>query len=98
MGASAMSNKSVLFSVLQLAVLQYHRRLVTADELLNANTRDGVCNNAHDSSCVISNDERGDRIPEGCSLVMAPSGIEKSGWGVFTLAPLKKGQMVTNQG
>ena len=88
-----MSNKRVLFSVLLLAVLQNPRRLVTADE-----SRDGVCKTAHDSSCVISNDERGDRIPEGCSLVMAPSGIEKSGWGVFTLAPLKKGQMVTNQG
>lgn len=38
------------------------------------------------------------RVPQDCTLVMAPSGIDNSGWGVFTLIPLKKGERVLDQG
>jgi len=64
---------------------------------------DGICNDAefsNDASCVTSNEDayKGSNVPMECSLVMAPSGIPNSGWGVFTLTSRKRGQRIMDQG
>ncbi len=55
---------------------------------------------AHDSSydAIISTAVADIRAPEACTLVMAPAGISNAGWGVFTLTPRKRGEMMTDQG
>ncbi|KAL7542258.1 hypothetical protein ACHAXR_011620 [Thalassiosira sp. AJA248-18] len=78
--------------------------VVQAAEVVESSTDFGVCNaesNDHES-CATSIDgtsEGSSRVPHECTLVMAPSGISNnSGWGVFTLASLKRGQRVLEQG
>ncbi|KAL9179375.1 hypothetical protein ACHAXT_008665 [Thalassiosira profunda] len=41
---------------------------------------------------------RHNRVPEDCTLVMAPSGIANSGWGVFTLTSRKRGERLMDRG
>lgn len=43
---------------------------------------------------ILQEDQRSHPVPDDCSLVMAESSITDSGWGVFTLKPLTRGETI----
>ncbi|CAB9496363.1 Guanylate cyclase [Seminavis robusta] len=46
------------------------------------------------STSTSTNDNINPRVPPGCSLVMAPSSIPNSGWGVFSMVDSKVGDPI----
>lgn len=55
---------------------------------------DGVCI----SSSYQSVPTQRNRVSDECTLVMAPSGLENGGWGIFTLTPRTKDEVLNNYG
>ncbi|KAL7554239.1 hypothetical protein ACHAWF_017657 [Thalassiosira exigua] len=88
----------VLLSFVNCAFWMAH---ATAETGVDGN----VCNEGEDSnnvpSCTSPNDQTIDgtsKITDGCTLVMAPSGVPDGGWGIYTLTPRKRGQKVLDHG
>ena len=48
--------------------------------------------------CSSSSDQQNNRASDECTLVMAPSGLENGGWGIFTLTPRAKDEVLNNYG
>lgn len=93
----------VLVVIILLLCFLMHPPRIWNSRAVADNTICNVADSSSDESCVISNDDAAtdkgnNRVPQECTLVMAPSGIKNSGWGVFTLTPRKRGEMVTDPG
>jgi len=57
--------------------------------------KDGVCTNSSDQADVPIQQNR---ASDHCTLVMAPSGLENGGWGIFTLTPRIKDEVLNQYG
>lgn len=98
---TVMASLAILVSTCFLVKSQ--QKSVESLESARTAINDGICNAAesNNGACAICNDDTSkvnNKVPQQCNLVMAPSGILNSGWGVFTLTPRKKGQRITEQG
>eukprot|EP00581_Thalassiosira_minuscula_P018826 CAMPEP_0183717570 /NCGR_PEP_ID=MMETSP0737-20130205/11159_1 /TAXON_ID=385413 /ORGANISM="Thalassiosira miniscula, Strain CCMP1093" /LENGTH=297 /DNA_ID=CAMNT_0025947043 /DNA_START=32 /DNA_END=921 /DNA_ORIENTATION=+ len=99
-------NEIAIGLVLVVGAVMILWRVVQKSEIVNvdiATDNDDSCNdtNTNDETCLLTNDaidNNASRVSEDCTLVMAPSGIPNSGWGVFTLTPREPGQPILDQG
>ena len=55
----------------------------------------GICSSSSDQSVSPIQHKR---VPDECTLVMARSGLENGGWGLFTLTPRIKDEVLNNYG
>jgi hypothetical protein len=58
--------------------------------------KDGVCMSSSDQANVPNIQQN--RVSDECTLVMAPSGLENGGWGIFTLTPRIKDEVLNQYG
>ena len=100
--ASRRSRASTLPSLLLSSLICFLVQLLCSAEVINRGDSCSDENSDDATSCSISNDDTdhkvNSRVPQDCTLVMAPSGFPGGGWGVFTLTPRKKGQRVMDKG
>lgn len=61
----------------------------------SSGSKDGVCIN---SAQAVTPNIQQNRVPDECTLVMAQSGLENGGWGIFTLTPRSKDEVLNDYG
>ena len=98
-GSSSITIKLVM---LLLHVILLTSNLVVDGSSVNENNTDKA-RQCGDGFCIGSDDQsvapiQHNRASDECTLVMAPSGLENGGWGIFTLAPRTKDEVLNNYG
>lgn len=94
-------------SITKLVVLALYAILLTSNHFVDGSSvNENNTDRAHecgDGVCISSSDQyvapmRHNRASDECTLVMAPSGLENGGWGVFTLTPRTKDEVLNAPG
>lgn len=95
-GATILSS-IIKLVILLCAFLASSNAVVDALSSSNIDEAHQRCDGDNDI-CSSSSDQQNNRASDECTLVMAPSGLENGGWGIFTLTSRVKDEILNNYG